>query len=116
MVAVAVRVRLRPSDVRDLFLGARRDRLVNFDLGNVGMVRTRDRLVRGLLVICVHGGSLRWGRSQSRCSTPLLARSAPRFRAGRHRFSGNDIPDSDALDAAHSLDDHRVVIDAEQLA
>lgn len=116
LAAVAVGVRLRPRNVRNLFLGARRNRLILLDLRNVGLVRTRDGLVRRLFVICVHGDSLCRGRSQSKRMAPLLARRSLGFRARRHLFGGNDVTHRDALDAAYSLDDHRMVVDAEQWA
>jgi hypothetical protein len=65
-------VRFRPTDIGDLFLRARRDGLVFLELGDARLPRVRNVLVRGVLVVCGHGGSFGRRRFQRmpRCLLP----------------------------------------------
>jgi len=56
MLAVIPDVRLGSEDVRDLFLGARRDGLVGLELRDAGLVRSGNVVLRCVLVVEAHCG------------------------------------------------------------
>jgi hypothetical protein len=57
MLAVILDIRCRTQDVGDVFLRARRQRLIDLELGDAGLTRAGGVPQRSVLVVEVHGGS-----------------------------------------------------------
>lgn len=74
MLAVVFDVRLRPRDVGDLFLRARRNGLVDLELGDGRLIGARNLLLGGVLVIGRHGESFGQEHPQHMPISPMGSR------------------------------------------